>query len=132
MAKAIKGCMNEACIACKEKMNFSYSNSFCPKCGQPLFHVCKDCRMKLEDDTRRYCVRCENKRRDDREQLGKILAGKIGEGAKLVGDFAVDTGKKAAKAAGELADDVFDGAERLIEKRKEKKGQMKESEGDED
>ena len=121
MAKAVKGCMNPECVANQKKTSFSLSNDYCPKCGQKLSYVCKDCRMELDDDTRRYCVRCENIRRDNREQLGKVVLGKIGEGAKAVGDFAVDAGKKTAAFVGDVADDIKEKTEQLAEARKAKK-----------
>ena len=117
MAKAVKGCMNQECIANQKKINFSLDYDHCPKCGQKLSYVCKDCRMELDDDTRRYCLRCESRRKDDREQMGKVIMGKFGAGAKKVGDFAVDTGKKAANLVGDFAGNIKD----KTEKRKQQK-----------
>lgn len=93
--KAIKGCLNEDCIAFQKRINFKANDKFCSKCGQPLFFVCKDCRMKLDNGTKKYCIRCENKHKDDSEQLGKVVLKKIGAGAKVVKDAAIETGKKA-------------------------------------
>lgn len=131
MAKAVKGCMNPECVANQKKTNYSLSNDYCPKCGQKLSYVCKDCRMELDDDTRRYCVRCENIRRDNREQLGKVFLEKLGEGAKAVGDFAADTGKKAAAFVGDVADDIKEKTEQFTEARKAKK-EEKDSAGNEE
>lgn len=119
MAKAIKGCMNPECIANQKKRNFRSNNNFCPICGQELVFVCKDCRMKLADNTRRYCVRCENKHKDDREQLGKVVIEKIGEEAKAVGVLAVNAGSKAGKVAGDVAEDIKEGTEKLYEMAKD-------------
>lgn len=121
MAKAIKGCMNSECIANQKRMNFSLSNDYCPKCGQKLSYVCKDCRMELDDDTKRYCIRCMNKRRDKREQPIKVFMEVIGEGTKVVGDFAVDASKKSADFVGDVAGDIKEKLEKRTKERKAKK-----------
>lgn len=112
MAKAVKGCMNPECIANQEKANFDLSYDHCPKCGLKLSYVCKDCRMELDDDTKKCCLRCESRRKDDREQMGKVIVGKLGVGAKALGDFAVDVGKKMTAIYDDFADDIKDRAEK--------------------
>lgn len=110
MGKAIKGCMNEACEAHKKKVNFIAKYEFCPRCGQELSFVCKECRMKLENGSKKHCVRCESMRKDAREQLAKTVAGKIGKGASaaanVVADVAVDVGGKAKDAAGDIVSGI--------------------------
>lgn len=108
MARAIKGCMNEGCIAHKKKLNYSATDDFCPKCGNPLSFVCKDCRMEL-DGSCSICERCAARRKDKREQLGKEVAAKMAKGAKAVGKGAVSAGKKAANVAESIAIDVKEG-----------------------
>lgn len=106
MGKAIKGCMNEACEAHKKKVNFIAKYEFCPRCGQELSFVCKECRMKLESDSKKYCVRCESMRKDAREQIAKTVADKIGRGASAaataVAGVAVDVGGKTKDVAGNI------------------------------
>lgn len=130
MAKALKGCINEECIAKQKKMYFKDSDTFCPKCGQPLCYVCKRCGMKLPDNTRKYCIRCENEMRDERDEWGKTIingvskgmskAGKaLGEGGKQAVDFIGKGSKKISEAAGDAAVEIKDKTAYLMEEAKE-------------
>ncbi len=121
MAKAVKGCLNKECVANQEKKNFGEHYDFCPKCGQPLSYVCKDCRMALEDNSRKYCVRCESKHKDDREQIGKVVVGKAADGAKNARNFATGTAKKAADSAANVAGGVKKRVSKIMDNRKMKK-----------
>lgn len=130
MAKALKGCVNEECIAKQKKMYFKDSDTFCPKCGKPLCYVCKRCGMKLPDNTRKYCIRCENEMRDERDEWGKTIingvskgmskAGKaLGEGGKQVADFIGQGSKKVVEAAGNVTVELKDKTANLAEDVKE-------------
>lgn len=130
MAKALKGCVNEECIAKQKKMYFKDSDTFCPKCGQPLCYVCKRCGMKLPDNTRKYCIRCENEMRDERDEWGKTIingvskgmskAGKaLGEGGKQAAGFIGKGSKKVVEAAGNVTVELKDKTANLVEDAKE-------------
>lgn len=130
MAKALKGCVNEECIAKQKKMYFKESDTYCPKCGQPLCYVCKRCGMKLPDNTRKHCIRCENEMKDERDEWGRTImngvskgmskAGKaLGEGGKQAVDFIGKGSKKVVEAAGDAADEIKDKTVQFVEDAKE-------------
>ena len=130
MAKALKGCVNEGCIAKQKKIYFKDSDVYCPKCGQPLFYVCKRCGMKLPDKTRKYCIRCENEMKDEHDEWGRTImngvskgvskAGKaLGEGGKQAADFIGKSSKKVVEAAGDVADEIKDKTVQFVEDAKE-------------
>lgn len=130
MARALKGCVNEECIAKQKKMYFKDSDIYCPKCGQPLCYVCKRCGMKLPDNTRKYCIRCENEMKDERDEWGKTImngvskgmskAGKaLGEGGKQAADFISKGSKKVVETAGDVAGEIKDKTSQFVEDAKE-------------
>lgn len=130
MAKALKGCVNEECMAKQKKIYFKDSDIYCPKCGQPLCYVCKRCGMKLPDNTRKYCIRCENEMKDERDEWGRTImngvskgmfkAGKaLGEGGKQAADFIGKSSKKVVEAAGDVADEIKDKTVQFVEDAKE-------------
>jgi len=87
----IKGCSNETCVAHKKKTTYKESDKFCPKCGNALTLVCKDCKTQLSSDKDKYCLRCHAKR-DDKKDKVKIIGG----GAALaLGGVVLSFGKKA-------------------------------------
>ena len=115
MGKALKGCVNEKCIAYKKKMHFKDSDAFCPKCGQPLYHVCKRCGMQLPDDTRKYCIRCENEIKDQRDEWGKTLINGVGQGVSKAGKAISDGSKQAVKLAEDTTKDLKDKTGKIAE-----------------
>lgn len=115
MGKALKGCVNEKCIAYKKKMHFKDSDAFCPKCGQPLYYVCKRCGMQLPDDTRKYCIRCENEIKDQRDEWGKTLINGVGQGVSKAGKAISDGSKQAVKLAEDTTKDLKDKTGKIAE-----------------
>ena len=107
----------------QKKMHFKENDLFCPKCGQPLYYVCKRCGMQLPDNTRRYCLRCENELKDKKDEPGKTIIEAVVIGAKKAGEFALDKGRAAAKVVEDAASDIKETADKLIEEAKEKKKQ---------
>lgn len=95
MAKALKGCINDECIAKQKRMYFKESDMYCPKCGKPLCYVCKRCGMKLPDNSRRYCIRCENEMKDERDEWGKTIMNGVGKGMLKAGKSISDGSKKS-------------------------------------
>ena len=125
MAKAIKGCTNINCQSFTKKIEYKDNNDFCPKCGQPLHYVCKDCWMELPDGTQKYCVRCAGIRKDKRDEWVKSTGEAILKGAKATADFVADTGKVVGKKTKEIAIDVKDETDKVIEKIKESNKDIK-------
>ena len=78
-AKAVKGCINENCIAKKEMHNFNALYEYCLRCGQPVTWVCKQCRTVLPDGNKRYCVRCENQIEDKKNHPFEAVALKLAD-----------------------------------------------------
>lgn len=115
MAKALKGCINENCIAYEKKMHFKDSDMFCPKCGQPLYYVCKRCGMQLPDDTRKYCIRCENEIKDQRDEWGKTFLNGIGQGVSKAGKAISDGSKQAVRLVEDTTNDLKDKTGKIAE-----------------
>lgn len=115
MGKALKGCINEKCIAYEKKMHFKDSDAFCPKCGQPLYYVCKRCGMQLPDDTRKYCIRCENEIKDQRDEWGRTLINGVGQGVSKAGKAISDGSKQAVKLAEDTTKDLKDKTGKIAE-----------------
>ena len=132
MAKALKGCINDGCVAKQKKMHFKDSDDYCPKCGQPLYYVCKRCGMQLPDNTKKYCLRCENELKDKKDELGKTIVESVVVGTKKAVDFSVDKGKIAIDAVGDTASDLKDAADRIIDGVKEKTNKKKDDKTDSD
>lgn len=109
MAKGQKGCVNQSCEtwAGGEKKKF-YNDiyDFCPKCGQPLKYVCKRCGMELPDGSKKYCERCENEIKDERDRKLETFAKGIQKGANKVAKFAEEKYK-------DIADDLGEGKDKL-------------------
>lgn len=93
--KAKKGCINEKCESRIKKIHYKDSDRFCSKCGNELQYVCSDCWTQLEDNKNRYCIICENKRKDLNEQRIE----KVKKGAGAVTAVAASVGAAAAAVA---------------------------------
>ena len=91
--RMIKGCGNESCVAHKKKITYNETETYCSKCGKSLVFVCKDCYTQLPDDDEKYCVRCNAKHEDRKEEAKKVVAG-VGVGALAVGGIILKFGKK--------------------------------------
>lgn len=91
--RMIKGCGNESCVAHKKKITYKETETYCSKCGKSLVFVCKDCYTQLPDDDEKYCVRCNAKHEDRKEEAKKVVAG-VGVGALAVGGIILKVGKK--------------------------------------
>ena len=87
-----KGCVNEKCIAHKEKITYKESDDYCSKCGEKLFLVCKKCYKVLENSSEKYCVRCLADK-EDREDKAKKVVGSIGGALLTVGGIIISKGK---------------------------------------
>ena len=86
---AVKGCVNEDCVACRKKTHFKKTDDFCPKCGKPLFFVCADCHTQLPGD-KKYCIVCVAEQKDKRDKRMAIVK-KVRDGALfLVGPLIVN------------------------------------------
>lgn len=72
------GCVNETCETFKKKVRFKAGDAYCPKCGSPLFHVCKRCHMVLADPKKKLCIRCEAAAADKKKQVAKAGTGVLG------------------------------------------------------
>ncbi|MPM37614.1 hypothetical protein SDC9_84232 [bioreactor metagenome] len=92
----IKGCVNASCEAHNKKITYKESETFCSRCGNPLFYVCKDCYTQLPDDSEKYCIRCLAKHEDSKDKVKKIAAS-VGSGVVAVGVGVLTVGKKALK-----------------------------------
>ncbi|MPM21344.1 hypothetical protein SDC9_67788 [bioreactor metagenome] len=88
---AVKGCVNEDCVACRKKTHFKKTDDFCPKCGKPLFFVCADCHTQLPGDEEKYCIVCVAEQKDKRDKR-MAIAKKVGDGALLLGTSALSLG----------------------------------------
>ena len=94
MAKASKGCVNEDCIAREKRILYKNSDTFCSKCGEPLFYVCKSCGMQLPDNKNRFCIRCTVKRQDFMDRPFDSVVEKIED---IVNNAADNVVKKEPK-----------------------------------
>ena len=88
---------------------------FCPKCGQPIYYVCKRCGMQLPDNTKKYCIRCENEIKDQRDEWGKTLINGVGQGVSKAGKAITDGGKQAVKLVENTTNDLKDTTEKIAE-----------------
>ena len=80
----VKGCINDTCSAKHKEILFKEDDMFCPKCGQPLYYVCKSCHTKLPDGENKLCVRCLAKKEDRKKNI------KVGVGAAVATVSAAD------------------------------------------
>lgn len=100
--RVIKGCGNESCEAHKRKITYKETETFCSKCGKKLVFVCKDCYTQLPNDDEKYCVRC-NAKHEDRKDEAKKVATKVGgvviAVGSVVGGVVYKYGKKAVNIA---------------------------------
>lgn len=113
--KAVKGCINEACIAYKSKLHFKDSDQFCPKCGNPLYYVCKRCGKQLPDNSRKYCLRCENDIKDQHDEWGKVLAGSVQNKVKKAGKAVFNAGKQATKTLADTTNEIKENAVKFVD-----------------
>ena len=100
MMKAIKGCINNECVAYQEQVVFKKEEKYCTKCGEPLSYVCKRCHVPLDNDSEKYCVRCTAARQDHVAKNKKKVAGAVGAAGAAaigVGGIVVKGGKVIAK-----------------------------------
>lgn len=95
--KRVKGCINEGCIANQGKNNFKDADDYCSKCGNMLYHVCKECYTQLPDDAAKYCERCLAKKQDRKDHM-KDNALKTGGAIGAIGISAISIGAKVFKA----------------------------------
>ncbi len=110
--KAFKGCVNEKCIGFQKKIHYKDSDYFCSKCGERLCYVCADCWCVLDDNHNKYCIRCENIRKDKRDQrvdkVKQVGAGSVAAVGAVAGGMAAvaksaDTIEKSGKALVDIA-----------------------------
>ena len=99
--RMIKGCGNESCAAHKKKTTYKETETYCSKCGKSLVFVCKDCYTQLPDDDEKYCVRCNAKHEDRKEEAKKVVAG-VGVGALAVGGIILKFGTKTFEIVSKL------------------------------
>ena len=97
-----KGCMNEECIAFEKKTHFREDDNYCPKCGNVLYYVCQECHKKLDDGSKKYCISCEQKRENKKQEkldtLKKVGPGVVA-GVAAVGAAAKKYGPVIVKTA---------------------------------
>ena len=98
--KANKGCLNPNCPSNKNHKLYDYAYIRCPECGEILSYVCKKCYMKLPDGGHRFCVRCNEIRKDKKEHnkeiAVKVLKG-VGGAAIAIGTAFLKPVEKAPK-----------------------------------
>ena len=94
----VKGCVNEKCIAHEKKVLYEETEEYCSKCGVKLEYVCKTkkCYTFLEKSDGKYCIKCQAKK-DDRKDDAKKAALKVGGGVLAFGTLAVTKGKDIIK-----------------------------------
>ena len=74
----VKGCVNEKCVAYKNKVNYKESEEYCSKCGVRLSYVCKA-------------------KKDDKKDEFKKGAVAVGGALLAVGGVVLTKGKEIAK-----------------------------------
>ncbi len=77
--------------------------------------------MQLPDNSKKYCTRCEMLIKDKTDRLGRTITQAAVDGAKAAGEYTIKAGKKVVKAAGGIAADIKEGAERIALKPKKPK-----------
>jgi len=94
----VKGCVNENCIAHKNKVLYKESEDYCSKCGTKLSYVCKTkkCYTFLEESDGKCCIKCQAKK-DDQKDDAKKAAVKVGGVLLTIGGVAVAKGKVILK-----------------------------------
>lgn len=94
----VKGCVNEKCIAYKNKFLYKESEDYCSKCGTKLSYVCKtkNCYTFLEEYDSKHCIKCQAKK-DDQKDEAKKAAVKVGGVLLTVVGVAATKGKEIVK-----------------------------------
>lgn len=94
--KAFKGCVNRECKAYKSKIHYKDNYDFCPQCGEKVEYVCAECWKVLDHNDKKYCIGCETRRAEKREQNIKKV--------KSVGAVVVSAGAAAWKKKDKIID----------------------------
>lgn len=97
--KIYKACKNTSCDNMDKRIKVNFSDKFCMKCGQPLFHVCYDCKKIIEENSEKFCSDCIAKHEQaklDRTEKAKAVVA-IAPAAVGVMKSAVDTIPKIMK-----------------------------------
>lgn len=83
--KKIKACLNDKCKGKEKKITYKADDTFCTKCGNELFFVCKKCKTTRIDENAdsNLCIRCQAEKEDKNEKM-KDGAKKFGTGALAV------------------------------------------------
>lgn len=68
--KVLKACKNPNCDYENKIFKLNNSDKFCIKCGESLYHVCKDCLVILNDNSVHRCEHCQAKY-DEKSQSRK-------------------------------------------------------------
>ncbi len=91
MKKIIKECKNPDCCKFGKMIKITdKTDVYCTSCGEPLYHVCKSCHKRLNDDSKVLCEHCKMKKKDNAKKVGGAAAGAVGI-AGAVGVAAVKT-----------------------------------------
>lgn len=99
--KKSKGCINKNCVANEQKIFYKETDSFCSKCGNQLYFVCKNCYMQLPDNTKKYCDGCIAEKKDTNDKRlkkAKEIGGPIVAGVGVVAGVVAKYGKPVVKA----------------------------------
>ena len=80
----VKGCVNQNCSAKQKKIKFKESDLYCTKCGQELTFVCFKCYTVLQKNDGRYCIRCSDRKKDNKDKVVKAAGAAGGIAAGIV------------------------------------------------
>lgn len=75
--KIYKACQNDNCDAKGDGKLYSVTDKYCVKCGQPLFHVFRQCSIVLENDRDKLCSACIQKNEDVKQKNKDLAVGAI-------------------------------------------------------
>jgi hypothetical protein len=94
----VKGCVNEKCIAHEKKVLYEENEEYCSKCGVKLDYVCKTkkCYTFLEKSDGKYCIKCQAKKEDRKDEAKKAVF-KVGGVMLTFGTLAATKGKHIIK-----------------------------------
>lgn len=98
MMARVKGCVNDKCITHKNKVLYKETEEYCSKCGNKLSYVCKtkNCYTFLEEYDGKYCIKCQVRKDDRRDEIkkGVLQAGGV---VLTIGGVAFKKGKEIVK-----------------------------------
>lgn len=73
----LKGCINKKCETNKNKQTYPEKFDYCPKCGERLYYVCKECYTQLPDGSKQYCELCWEKKQNAKEKAVDAVAALV-------------------------------------------------------